>query len=59
MEAIGGYFSLELPLNAKGELYPEAIKLNAGRFCIEYILRARKYKKYIWLTILATVFCSP
>ena len=45
MEAIGGYFSLELPLNAKGELYPEAIKLNAGRFCLEYILRARKYKK--------------
>ena len=45
MEAIGGYFSLELPLNAKGELYPEAIKLNAGRFCLEYILRARQYKK--------------
>ena len=45
MEAIGGYFSLELPLNAKGEFYPEAIKLNAGRFCLEYILRARKYKK--------------
>ena len=45
MKSIGGYFSLELPKNTLGELYPNAIKLNAGRYCLEYILRARGYKK--------------
>lgn len=45
MKSIGGYFSLELPLHMQGERYPKAIKLNAGRFCLEYILRARQYKK--------------
>lgn len=43
MEAIGGYFSLELPL--REEYHKEAIKLNTGRNCLEYILRARKYGK--------------
>ena len=43
MEAIGGYFSLELPL--REEYHKDAIKLNTGRNCLEYILRARKYKK--------------
>ncbi len=43
MEAIGGYFELEL---RKGEHYhKEAIKLNTARNCFEYILRARKYTK--------------
>lgn len=42
-EPIGGYFSLELPLHE--EYHKEAIKLNTGRNCLEYILRSRKYSK--------------
>ena len=43
MEAIGGYFELEL---RKGEHYhKDAIRLNSGSNCFEYILRVRKYKK--------------
>lgn len=40
---IGGYFELELPLYP--ELHAEAIALNSGRFCLEYLLRCRKYNK--------------
>ncbi|MDO5759810.1 MAG: hypothetical protein Q4Q06_02150 [Bacteroidota bacterium] len=43
VKAIGGYFELELP-KAK-EYYPNALALNTGRNCLEYILRLRKYKK--------------
>lgn len=43
MDAIGGYFSLELPL--REEYHKEAIRLNTGRNCLEYILRVRGYKK--------------
>lgn len=43
MEPIGGYFSLELPL--REEYHKDAIRLNTGRNCLEYILRARGYKK--------------
>lgn len=43
MEAIGGYFSLELPV--REEYHKDAIRLNTGRNCMEYILRARGYKK--------------
>ena len=43
MEAIGGYFSLELPV--REEYHKNAIRLNTGRNCLEYILRARGYKK--------------
>lgn len=43
MEAIGGYFSLELPL--REEYHKHAIRLNTGRNCLEYILRVRGYKK--------------
>ena len=43
MQPIGGYFSLEL---SKGEEYHKnAIRLNTGRNCLEYILKARGYKK--------------
>lgn len=43
MEAIGGYFDLEL---RKGEHYhKDAIRLNSARNCFEYILLARKYRK--------------
>ena len=43
MDAIGGYFSLELPRFE--EYHKDAVKLNTGRNCLEYILRARGYKK--------------
>ena len=43
MEAIGGYFSLELPL--REEYHKNALRLNTGRNCLEYILRASGYKK--------------
>ena len=43
MEPIGGYFSLELPLHE--EYHKDAIRLNTGRNCLEYILRSREYKK--------------
>lgn len=43
MEPIGGYFSLELPIHE--EYHKDAIKLNTGRNCLEYILRCRHYKK--------------
>lgn len=43
MEGIGGYFSLEL--HQREEYHKEAIRLNTGRNCLEYILRARGYKK--------------
>lgn len=42
-QPIGGYFSLELPF--REEFHRDAIRLNTGRNCLEYILRARKYKK--------------
>lgn len=40
---IGGYFELELPVYP--ELHGDAIALNSGRFCLEYVLRCRQYKK--------------
>lgn len=43
MQPIGGYFSLELPYGE--EYHKNAIRLNTGRNCLEYILRARGYKK--------------
>lgn len=45
MKAIGGYFSLELPVETNGELHQGAIRLNSGRSCFEYILRSKKYRK--------------
>lgn len=43
MEAIGGYFELEL---RKGEHYhKQALRFNSARNCFEYILLVRKYTK--------------
>jgi hypothetical protein len=44
-KAIGGYFSLELPYNENGEYHRDAIRLNSGRYCLEYVLRVKKYTK--------------
>lgn len=43
MTPIGGYFSLEL--NEGWERHYNALRLNAGRYALEYILRTRKYRK--------------
>lgn len=43
VKPIGGYFELELP--RFHEYHNNAIALNSGRFCLEYILRCRKYRK--------------
>lgn len=43
MQPIGGYFSLELSYGE--EYHKDAIRLNTGRNCLEYILRAKGYKK--------------
>lgn len=43
MTPIGGYFSLELPYCE--EYHKDALKLNTGRNCLEYILRCRQYSK--------------
>lgn len=43
MKPIGGYFSLEI--NYGEEFHKNALRLNAGRYALEYILRSRQYKK--------------
>lgn len=43
MRAIGGYFELELPRYE--EYHKDAIRLNTGRNCLEYILRTKQYSK--------------
>ena len=43
MEAIGGYFSLEV--NDGWERHAGALRLNAGRYALEYVLRVREYDK--------------
>ncbi|WP_421918785.1 hypothetical protein [Marinifilum sp.] len=40
---IGGYFELENRFES--EYYPNLIRLNTGRNCLEYILRTKAYKK--------------
>lgn len=35
VKPIGGYFELELPIYP--ELHANAIALNSGRFCLEYV----------------------
>ncbi|MDR3610683.1 MAG: hypothetical protein P4L27_08980 [Ignavibacteriaceae bacterium] len=42
-KVIGGFFDLEL--NKGTELYLGSIRLNTGRNCLEYILRAENYQK--------------
>jgi len=57
MVAIGGYFSLEL--NEGWERHHDALRLNAGRYALEYILKARKYRKvYIPFYICVSVLQS-
>ena len=42
-QEIGGFFELELHWG--GQYHPDAIKVNSGSKALEYILKARKYRK--------------
>lgn len=43
MKEIGGYFELELSHGT--HYHKDALRLNSARSCLEYVLRARRYKK--------------
>lgn len=42
-KTFGGFFPLELPMGE--EYHSPALRLNSARYCLEYILRVRGYKK--------------
>jgi len=57
MKPIGGYFELEL---ARGkELHTSAVRLHTGRNCLEYILKAYKYKKILLPNYICEVVLEP
>ncbi|MBC7525085.1 MAG: hypothetical protein H7239_11680 [Flavobacterium sp.] len=57
MSSIGGYFELEL--GRTEEFHPKAIKLNAGRNALEYILLAKLYKKIYMPYFTCDVLLEP
>lgn len=57
MDAIGGYFSLELPRSE--EYHKDALRLNTGRNCLEYILLSRRYKKVFLPFYVCSVVLEP
>lgn len=56
-EPVGGYFSLELPLVE--EYHKDALRLNTGRNCLEYILLSRGYKKVYLPYYICSVVLEP
>lgn len=56
-EPVGGYFSLELPLVE--EYHKDALRLNTGRNCLEYILQSRGYKKVYLPYYICSVVLEP
>ena len=56
-EPVGGYFSLELPLVE--EYHKDALRLNTGRNCLEYIIRSRGYKKVYLPFFICSVVLEP
>lgn len=57
MKLIGGYFELEL--NKGNEYHLDALHLNTGRNCLEYILRAKCYKKLYIPYYICEVILEP
>ena len=60
MQPIGGYFSLET--NDGWGYHNDAIRLNSGRYALEYIFKVRKYRKiylpyYICDSVLQPIKC--
>ena len=56
-DSIGGYPELELPV--REDLFPDAILLNSGRACLEYILRADKPKRLFLPKFSCDVLLEP
>jgi len=57
LKPIGGYIELQLP--QKEEYYPSLIKLNAGRNCLEYILRIKGYQNVFLPYFTCDVLLEP
>lgn len=57
MEPIGGYFSLEL--SQREEYHKDALRLNTGRNCLEYVLISRGYKKVFIPCYVCDVVLEP
>lgn len=57
MTEIGGFFELEL--NHFKEFHTNAIRLNTGRNCFEYILKVKKYKKIYLPYFICDVILEP
>lgn len=57
MKEIGGFFELEL--NNLGEYHKDAIRLNTGRNCLEYILQANNYTKIFIPYFICEVILEP
>lgn len=57
MKAIGGYFELEL--NRGIEYHKDGIKLNTGRNCLEYIIKASDIKKIFIPAYTCNVLLEP
>lgn len=49
MKAIGGYFSLELPVVKRDYIHKNGIYLNSGRNALEYILKSISDIKSLWI----------
>ena len=49
MKAIGGYYSLELPIVKRDYIHKDGIHLNSGRNALEYILRSISDIKSLWI----------
>lgn len=49
MKAIGGYFSLELPIVQGSYIHEKGIHLNSGRNALEYILRSISDIQCLWI----------
>lgn len=49
MKAIGGYFSMELPLVEGNYMHENGIHLNSGRNALEYILKSIPNIKSLWI----------
>lgn len=56
-EPVGGYFGLELPWGE--EYHKDALRLNTGRNCLEYILRSRGYQKVYLPYYICSVILEP
>lgn len=58
MNDVGGYFEIEYSNIELGALHNNAIKLNAARYALEYIVKARKYSKVYIPYFICDVVCE-